>query len=150
MYSNLFFVLVVGLGLSSCGIKLQEKPRVKDIVELKNNVRATAVDEISELSGSDCFKASNQQIEKFFDGFATDAGIQGALNCYSRAVITFRDYVRGAKVGYFTENEIRIFIQNNFLKNKKFVMTPALTEEIFKIKVLLVGKVVKDNGIKAD
>lgn len=139
MFSKFVFAFIAVFSFSSCGIKLQEKPRVKDTVELNNNIKTTSVDEVSELSGSDCFKASNDQIEKFFDGKATDAGIQGALNCYSKAVITFRDYVRGEKRGYYTSDEIRTFIQKNFLKNKKFVMTPALTEEIFKIKVLLVG-----------
>lgn len=137
-FNSILWILVLVTNLFSCGLKFQEKPRVQDVVDLKDTTPET-LQEFGKVQGNDCLKQANSQIEKFVDGLATDKGIEGALNCYSKAIITFRDYVRGEKPWYFSEDEIQFFIQHNFLKGKKFVLTNELSEELFKLKVILVG-----------
>jgi hypothetical protein len=121
---KLILILLFILAALGCGLKVNEKVKPTDVVELK--------------SGS-CLSDSNQTTKSFFKGTAETDEITEAMDCYANVIETFRDNVRGQSENAFAPEEVRLFIKNNFLKDSTFDFSQGLTDELMKVKALFVG-----------
>lgn len=125
MFTNRIVLIATIIAAAfGCGLNLNEKVKPTDVVEFK--------------SGS-CLSESNQITKSFFKGTAQSEQVTTAVDCYAKVIETFRDNVRGQTADAFTPDEVRIFIKNNFLKHSAFDFSPALTDELMKVKALFVG-----------
>lgn len=119
---NLFFLSLILLIISSCGLKIGEKSRQKKAVEIKTTA---------------CIDSSVQTINQMFKAQALDQQIAPAIECFSSAILNFTTNVQGENKNYFTADEIVYFLNKNFLKKDKKINLDLVNQlMIFKVSVL--------------
>ncbi len=118
---SLAFVLLFTLG---CGLKLGEKNKTNNVLEIKS---------------ASCLDQSLSQLNLFFAGDATDEQVSESFMCLQDVLLAFKDNVRGKEMDSYTPAEIAGYIANKFAKEGGGGLSAGLLVEIMKLKIILVG-----------
>jgi hypothetical protein len=84
-----------------------------------------------------CLDDTGAEIERFFEGTATDTDVNATWQCATHALQTFTNKVRGAQTGSYSLEELRVFLTKYFVHN--ITLTPELTARVGELKQALVG-----------
>ena len=85
-----------------------------------------------------CVGMIPENLDAYFKDQMSPAQIRSFIGCLQRAFITFAQLTRGRNEGSYTPEELRNFIQLNFLRNR-YVISDLLLSEFMMIKSVLVG-----------
>ena len=118
---SLAFVLLFTLG---CGLKLGEKNKTNNVLEIKS---------------ASCLDQSLSQLNLFFAGDATDEQVSESFMCLQDVLLAFKHNVRGKEMDSYTPAEIAGYIANKFAKEGGGGLSAGLLVEIMKLKIILVG-----------
>lgn len=112
------------LTLTSCGLNVGEKPLQDQPFTLKSG-------------GFSCLTKISETIDQFLAGHLAKRDIQRFLHCMRFSFESFGSYVRGVEAHNFTPDEIRSFLHEYFIKDRR--VSDELLHEFMVIKTVLVG-----------
>lgn len=115
---SIFFIFSIG-----CGLKLGEKNKTENVVELKT---------------ASCMTPSISNLKLFFAGDASGEQVSESLVCLQGVLKDFQTNIRGKNQDAYTPDEISNFLTKQFLK-KSGGLSRELLAEVMKLKVVLVG-----------
>lgn len=118
------FLSVVLFSTLGCGLKLGEKNKTANVLEIKS---------------ASCLDQSISKLKLFFAGDASDEQVSESFMCLQDVLLAFKDKVRGKEPDSYTPAEIAGYIANKFAKEGGGGLSTALLVEIMKLKVILVG-----------
>lgn len=127
-YSIQFFVvLALSFLLNSCHIKTGEK--------------APPVEPFS--FGVSCLDDTYEHLDKFFQGEGQEKQIRFATQCAVSVLNKFKEKVRGESDNQYTSDELRDFIENNFLNSDRSKPARRISDvflnQLMLLKKLIVG-----------
>jgi hypothetical protein len=112
------------MSLLSCQLSIQDKPEIQSVLKVAS-------------AEQNCLAASLPVVQRYFSAKVNPIELSDAWDCFGGAVGTFLTYARGRNNNYFTAQEIRSFMERNFLD--KLRISNDLLSETMAIKQLLVG-----------
>lgn len=124
---QLFAALVLSFFLNSCHIKTGEKAPPDEPFNF----------------GVSCLDETYTYLDKFFQGEGQERQIRFATQCAVNVLTKFKDKVRGESDNQYTSDELRDFIENNFLNSDRNKparrISDAFLNQLMLIKKLIVG-----------
>lgn len=125
MFSKIFLIslTVILFFTLGCGLKLGEKNKTENVLEVKS---------------ASCLNQSLSQLKLFFTGDATDDQVSESFICLQDVLLAFKDNVRGKDQNSYTPDEISKYLSNQFSKGGSGLSSELLSE-VMKLKVILVG-----------
>lgn len=121
-FRNAFvFAIFFSLGLTACDINLKAKPPTSSL----------------RMKGLNCLSQIAQTVSSYLDDEMSEGEIIEFFSCMQKAFTTFEGHSRGSKVDEYTPDEIRNFLHENFIKDRK--ISDKLLAEFMLIKKTLVG-----------
>lgn len=124
MYFRALLVIFYSLFILSCGLNVGEdpKPEVKPVVSLSEN---------------SCMQNMGTFMTDYFEAKVSKSEVSEFFECLKKSFEMFKKNVRGAETEQFNVEELRRFLQDYFLKDKK--ISDELLLQSMNIKVLFVG-----------
>lgn len=108
---------------------------------IKTGEKAPPVEPFS--FGVSCLDKAYENLNLFFQGDGTNEGVQFASNCAVDVLSKFKDKVRGAQANQYSANELRSFIENNFLNTDPSKsprnISDSFLNQLMLIKQLIIG-----------
>lgn len=80
---------------------------------------------IIKLGGVSCLTQSGQKIDRYFTDGVSAAEVHEVWNCFAYALRTFQTYTRGAESSSYTAEELRLFLEKNFLTDPRQPLKPG-------------------------
>lgn len=123
-FKNFKLVFLLGLlFITSCGLKIGEKPKQENKIEVASVA---------------CLNNSIETLKRIFKAEANDAEVAPAFNCLSETVKTFSTSIQGQNKSYFTTEELVYFLNRNIITQGSKI-PDSLARELMKIKVSFLG-----------
>lgn len=110
--------------ISSCGLKIGEKPA---------EVKPIHVGKV----GFGCMSNISKTIHSYVLAELNASQVTYFFDCMKFSFVSFGEYVRGERRDSYAATEIREFLQNYFIRDRK--ISDALLEEFMNLKKVMVG-----------
>ena len=121
----LLSVVVLGTSVLSCGLRTGESSPAPLSPSFKGESYS-------------CVGMIPESLDMYFKNEMSVEQIRAFIGCLQRAFVTFSQLTRGRDEGVYSPEELRNFIQLNFLRNR-YVISDLLLSEFMMIKQVLVG-----------
>ena len=122
--TKVILVALFCLSLLACGLKVGDKKKEDQLIKLDDNTFM-------------CVSHITEYVEAYIEAKLNSREIVSFYDCLKRSFSEFQKYTRGSSDGAYSSEEIKYFLEKNFLKPKE--ISHELLSHVMNLKVALLG-----------